>query len=56
MRVRCDGCGEIQHDAPMPSDAHVHGYHKDGFYMWEIRDEMGHLLAEGTDHACPELT
>lgn len=72
MRVRCDGCGEIQFDQPVsmtvdgvatvqPDDTlHLHTYHKDGYFIWELRSQFGVLLegrdgVPGVGHQCPEL-
>lgn len=60
MRVRCDGCGEIQFDGPVtmmvngeaieqPDETlHLHTYHKAGYFIWELRASNGTLL-EGRD-------
>lgn len=73
MRVRCDGCGQIQFDQPVviknangsdevqPDDTlHLHTYHKDGYFVWELRTQFGVLVAgadaaPGSGHLCPEL-
>lgn len=72
MRVRCDGCGMVVYDQPVvkmvngeaipqPDDTlHLHTYHKDSYFIWELRANDGTLLAgvdgvPGVGHLCPEL-